>query len=314
MKKALSVLLAMLFVCSALTVAVHAAPTEAIHVYDLLKHDADSKTGMCRTIEIFFEIQFKHYDVSKTITFQTADGTVVANCVPRSDNNHMMDLYTPDGQFGAVLDPTRLYYLMIPEGAYFTDIGILNAEYCGEYNGIYLSDMADKYSSRDLGITNFLAGQTEGKKLFHGKLLFSSSFASMLQNKDVVLLYRIEDGKDILVGTFSFSTSGFKAGLAEITFGGVEIDQYASYKLHVQYGAFLAGTSVVNAHSDYLLSGKKLLGLSESYPVIDFLIAAFGADHWTLTAVDYILKALTFIKVVDKALYNDVKAYIKARK
>ena len=312
MKKVMSLCLAVLLAFSALFLSVSAAETQKIHVYDLLKYDADGSTGVCRTIEIYFENQYENYDSAKTITFQKADGTLIANCVPKADNNRKFDLYAPDGSFGVVMNPTALYYLVIPEGAYYTDSGILNAAYRGEYNGIYLSNMDKTFSTGDLGITNFLAGKVVDGKLYDGKLLVGAAFDTLTGGKNSVLLYKIVDGKDVLVG--SYSITAYKSGRADVDFGGVEIDRFAQYKLHVQYGTFLSNGKVINAHSDYALSGKKLLGLAENYPAIDLLIEWFGAGHWTLKAVTTVLKVLSFVKLVDKALYNDIDQYIRVRK
>ena len=310
MKKVISLCLAMLLACGVLTVGASAA-SKPIHVYDLLKYDADSSTNVCRTIGIFFENQYTRYDETKPITFENASGTIVANCVPRADNNRMLDLYTPDGRFGVALNPTLLYYLVIPEGAYSAENGDCNAAYRGEYNGVYLSNAGKTFTTTDLGISNFLAGKVVETKLYSGKLLVSAAYDTLLHGKDCVLLYKIVNSKDTLIGIYS--VSAYKSGRADIDFGGVEIDRYASYKLHVQYGTFYGG-STINAHSDYLLSGKKLLGLAENYPALDLLIEWFGANHWTLEAVTTALKALAYVRLVDKALYNDVRDYIRARK
>ena len=312
MKKTISLFLVLLFAFSALTVCVRAAETQKIHVYDLLKYDVDSHTNVCRTIEIYFENQYKTYDSTKPITFENASGVVVADCVPRADNNRMFDLYTPDGKFGVTLNPTSLYYLVIPEGAYSTDSGILNAAYRGEYNGIYLADASQTFSTMDLGITNFLAGQVAEHKLYSGKLLVGAAYDTLINGKNSVLLYKIVNGKDVLVAICS--VTAYKSGKADVDFGGVQIDRWAQYRIHVQYGTFLSKNKIVNAHSDYALSGKKLLGLSENYPAIDFLIWSFGTDHWTLEAVTTVLKVLLFLNLVHKALYNDINKYISARK
>ena len=311
MKKMLSLFLAILFVFSVLTVTA-SAETQDIHVYDLLKYDADAATRVCRTVGIYFELQYVNMDDSKTITFQTSDGSIAADCVPKPDNNRILDLYTPDGTFGVRIDPTKLYYLVIPEGTYYTEDGILNAEYRGEYSGIYLSNTGAQYTARDLGISNFLSGRMADDKLYDGRLLVSSVFKSLISGQNSVRLYRINGKKESLVGTYT--VTAYKSGKADIDFGGVQIDRWAQYKLHVQYGTFLADGKVVNDHSDFKLSGKKLLGLSENYPAIDMLIELFGADHWTLKAFTTVLKLLSIVQLVDKALYNDIDKYIKARK
>ena len=312
MKKWFSLLLALLTLCSVLTVCVSAAEPQKLIVYDLLKHDADASANTCRTIEIFFQNQFHNYDSSKEITFRTAEGKTVAVCKPYADNNRKFDLYTPDGNFGVQLDPTRLYYLTIPEGAYYTDDGTICAAYQGEYNGVYLSDNGTTYTVADLGISEFLATNVSGGKLYAGKIRINLIFDSFRAGNKAVTLYRKNGEKYEAVGVYA--VTAYQKGTAEISFGGVEIDRYASYKLHVDYGTFTCGKTMVNAHSEYALTGKKLLGQREDYPSIDLLIRWFGAEHWTLKAITTVLNVLSRIKLVDRALYNDVRSYIGAGK
>ena len=312
MKKTLSVFLAFLFLLSAWSVGVSAAAPQEIHVYDLLKHNVDGETNTCYTIEIFFEKQYSLFDDRKQIVFQDEDGRIAAFCVPHTDYNRKFDLYTPDGRFGVTMDPAKLYYLVIPEGTYRTTDGIPNAEYRGEYNGIYLTGTAGRYKAYDLNISNFLAGKVKDGRLYSGKILVNTIFQTLLVGKNSVVLYKIDGNKEILLDKGSIT--GYKPGQAHVEFNGVKIERYASYKLHVQYGTLCWKETNINDHSEFQLSGKKLLGLSETYPAVDFLIAAFGADSWTLDVYTTVLKVLAFFKLVDKAMVNDVKSYIKARK
>ncbi len=319
MKKALSLLLALLTVFSVLTVFVSAAATTPLIVADLLKHDADAGTNVCRTVEIFIQRQFSHYDSAKQITFRTADDQIVAVCEPYADNICKFDLYTPGGDFGVVLDPSRLYYLTIPEGAYYTDSGVLCAAYRGEYNGVYLSDNDTVYSVVDLGISAFLATNAADGRLYAGKIRISAAFDSFrAANKAVTLLRKTgvnqKTGKEAYEVVGTYAVTAFRKGSADVAFGGVEIDRYASYKLHVDFGTFTSGQTTVNDRSEYVLSGKKLLGLREDYPVIDLLVNWFGADHRIVRAIVTTLNVLSEIKLVDPALAKDVKDYVNAKK
>ena len=312
MKRTLSLILALLTVFSASSFTVCAAEPQPLLVYDLLKYDTDSASDVCRTVEVYFQRQMRNLDRTKQITFRTADDTVVAVCVPYADNNRKYDLYTPDGRFGVVLDPARLYFLTIPQGAYFTDDGIVCAAYRGEYNGVYLTSNDAAYTVCDLGVSEFLATSFKDKQLFSGRISVNPVFTTQRYTESAVTLYR-KDG-DGYEKVRVCTVVSMKKNSVDLGFGGVEIDQYASYKLHVDYGAFTDGKRTVNGHSDYVLSGKKLLGKRETYPAVDLLIGWFGADHWTLKAVTTVLDVLSKIKLVDKALAKDVKDYISAKK
>lgn len=314
MKKCLALLLALVTALSVLTVAVTAADTEPLLVEDLLKLDTDADTGVCRTIEIFIQRQFRHYDSTKEITFCDAYGNTAAICRPHADNICLLDLYTPEGDFGVRIDPTRLYYLIVPEGAYYTDDGVLCEAYRGEYNGVFLSDRSRDYTVADLGIDDFLATHVRGRTLFAGRIRISRAFDSYRPvNTAVTLLRRIAGTEDYAVVCVCPVTD-FRKGSADVNFGGVEIDRYASYKLRVDYGTFFGPKQTVNGSSEYVLSGKRLLGLREDYPAIDLLIRWFGADHPILKDVTNVLDFLARIGLADKALVRDVKEYISARK
>ena len=318
-KKAISLILAVLTALSVLSATAFAAQTQPLLVYDLLKHDTDSATHTCRTVEIFFQQQMKNFDSAKEITFRTSDDKTVAVCRPHSDNIRMLDLYTPGGEFGVVLDSAKQYYLTIPEGAYYTDDGILCAAYKGAYNGVHLSDNDAAFSIADLGISEFLATNVSGNKLFAGRIRISNAFDGLrAANKAVTLLRKTgvnkTTGKDVYEAIGTYTVTALRKGSADISFDGAVIDRYADYKLEVNFGTFMAGKTTVNGRSEYALSGKKLLGLREDYPVIDLLIRWFGADHRVLKAVTTALRILASVNLVDKALYNDVDAYIKAHK
>lgn len=318
-KKAISLILILITALSVLSATAFAVQTQPLLVYDLLKHDTDSATHTCRTVEIFFQRQMKNYDSDKEITFRTFDDKTVAVCRPHSDNICKLDLYTPGGDFGVVLDPTRQYYLTIPEGAYYTDDGILCAAYKGAYTGVHLSGSDSVFSIADLGISDFLATNVSDSKLYAGRIRISSAFDGLrAANKAVTLLRKTgvnkSTGKDVYEAIGLYTVTALRKGSADISFDGVTIDRYADYKLEVDYGTFMAGKTTVNGRSEYKLSGKKLLGLRENYPMIDLLIEWFGADHWLLKAVTTVLQVLASVKLVDKALYNDVDAYIKAHK
>ena len=319
MKKCFSLLLALVTALSVLAVTGSAADTEPLIVEDLLKHDADAATGVCRTVEIFIPQQFRNYDGTKEITFRDRNDGVAAICKPHDDNFCMFDLYTPDGEFGVRLDPTRLYYLTIPEGTYYTDEGVLCAAYRGEYDGVYLSDKSKDYTIADLGISEFLATNVRKNVLYAGRIRISLQFDSYRPVNSAVTLYRRTGvnkttGRDEFVKVGVYSVTAFKKGGADVTFGGVEIDRCASYKLHVDYGEFFGPKSTINAHSEYVLSGKKLLGLREDYPAIDLLIGWFGADHRVLKSVTTALDVLAALRLVDKALAEDIRDYVNARK
>ena len=319
MKKTISLILAVLTALSMLSLPAFAAQTQPLLVYDLLKYDTESSTKTCRTIEIFFQQQMRNYDSSKEITFRTADDKIVAVCRPYSDNFRKFDLYTPGGDLGVVLDPTRLYYLTIPEGTYYTDDGILCAAYRGEYNGVHLTDNHSTYTIADLGISEFLATNVSEGKLYAGRIRILYAFDGLRAANNAVTLYRKTGvnkttGKEEFEAVGVFSVTGMQRGSADISFGGVKIDRYSSYKLHVDYGTFLAGKTTVNGHSEYALSGKKLLGLREDYPALDLLIRWFGADHWAIKTITTVLELLSKVKLMDKALVSDIKAYISAQK
>lgn len=313
MKKILSLLLACLMAFSVLTVAASAADTIPMEVYDLLKHDVDSNAGICRTISIYFRNQLVNYDSTKQIAFLNEDGTVAAVCKPHAENNRILDLYTPDGStFGVKFNPTRLYYLNVEEGAYCTVDGIPNAAYKGEYNGVVLTSADKKYTIRDLGIQNFIATKYDDTHVYAGKLLISSAFTDYLPGNNSVTLYKVDGSKITEVGTYHFT--GYKNGMADIDFGadGTEINKFDSYKLRVKYGSFI-GKDLICDHSEFALSGKRLLNQREDYPVIDFLMELFGKDHKIISFIPKILNVLATIKLIDKALSKDIEKYIKAK-
>ncbi len=319
MKKALSLMLAVLTVFSVLTVSVSAAEPIKLIVEDLLKHDTDTDTYVCRTVEIFIQRQFRSYDSSKEITFRTANDKVAAVCKPYPDNICKFDLYTPDGKFGVTLDPTRLYYLTIPEGAYRTEDGTPNAAYRGAYDGVHLSDNDDVWSVIDLGISEFFAMNVAGNKLYTGRIYIDLSFENYRVGNLAVTLLR-KTGADKNTGKAQFEVVGaypvtaFRQGSADVTFGGVEIDRYSAYELHVEYGTFFGRYKTINGNSKFALSGKTLLGQREVYPALDLLIRWFGAEHWTVKTVVTALDLLSKVRLVDKALAKDVKDYVNARK
>lgn len=313
MKKFLSLVLAVLMAFSALSVSVCAASTMPMELYDLLKYDVDPDAGICRTIAIYFRNQLKNYDSTKQIAFLNEDGTVAAVCKPHTENNRILDLYTSDNVFGVKLDPTRLYFLSVEEGAYYTDDGILNAAYKGEYNGVLLTSANQKYTIRDLGIDNFIATKTDETKVYAGKLLIDTAFTDYLPGNNAVTLCKVDGEKIEEIGSYHFTA--YKNGAADVDFGaaGAEIDKFGSYKLRVEYGSFI-GKNLICDHSEIALSGKKLLGLRENYPVIDLLIQFFGADHKIISFIPKVLNILAKIKLVDSALSKDIEKYIKAKK
>ncbi len=292
-----------------------ARPGETVDliVYDLLKLDVDAESNVCRAIVIFFQNQFCNYDASKEIVFLDDREQIAAVCKPRRDDNRKLDLYTPNGDYGVRLDPTALYYLVIPEGAYYTDDGILCSAYRGAYDGVNLTANYQRYDVRPLGIQEYFAVQYDETRLYAGGIRVATVFDTCKTGIISVILYRVDGKRLIEAGAFAITSFDRKKG-AKIDFGGVEIDKYAPYILHVNFGTFTDGDKVVNAHTDYAVSGKKLLNLREDYPGIDMLIKLFGADHWTLKAVLAVMKALSTIKLIDKALYNDINKYISDRK
>lgn len=312
MKKGLALLLAVLTAFSLLAVPVSASEPEPLLVYDTLKYDADAATRTCRTIEILFQAHLCNYDGTKEITIRTAEDEVAAVCKPYPDNSRMFDLYTPDGIFGVAFDPARLYYLTIPEGTYYANNGNPCAAYRGEYTGVFLSNTKGIYTISDLGISDFLPTDMSDGRLFAGRLRISTKYTVLMRPENSVELLRVDGDKYVSAGVFPITA--FRSGRADVTFGGVEIDRYATYVLCVKYGTFSDGKTTINGHSDFALSGKRLLGLRENYPAIDLLIKWFGADHWILKAVTTVLDVLAKIKLVDKDLANDVKNYINARK
>ena len=319
MKKVLSLMLAVLTAFSALSISVSATEPIGLIVEDLLKHDTDTDTYMCRTVEILIQRQFRSYDSTKEITFRTANDAVAAVCKPYPDNICKFDLYTPDGSFGVRLDPTRLYYLTIPEGAYRTDDGTPNAAYRGAYDGVHLSDNDNVWSVLDLGISEFLAMNVAGNKLYTGRISIGMSFENYrVGNLAVTLLRKTSTDKNTGKARFevigAYPVTAFRQGSADVSFGGVEIDRYSAYELHVEYGTFFGSYKTVNADSKFALSGKALLGQREVYPAIDLLIRWFGAEHWTVRTIVTALDLLSKIKLVDKALAKDVKDYVNAKK
>lgn len=312
MKKGLSLLLAVLTVLSVLTVSVSASEPEPLLVYDTLKYDADAQTRTCRTIEILFQAHLSCYDDTKEITIRDAQDEIVAVCKPYADNNRKFDLYTPDGVFGVRFDPVRLYYLTIPAGTYYADKDYPCAAYCGEYTGVFLTNTGDYYTITGLGISDFLATDMSDNILYAGRLRFSAKFTTLLCPEKSVKLLRKDGDYYVTVGVYPIAS--FRRGRADVAFDGVEIDRYATYKLRVNYGTFSSGSTTINGHSEYVLSGKRLLGLRENYPAIDLLIKWFGADHWTLKAVATVLGILAKIKLVDSDLADDIKHYIDMRK
>lgn len=312
MKKTLSLLLALLTAFSVLTVSVSAMETEPLVVFDLLKHDTDTNTRTCRTVEIQMQRQMNHCDSSKQITFQTAQDQIVAVCKPYADNICKYDLYAPDGSFGVSLDPVRLYYLHIPEGAYYTDGGVPCAEYVGECRGVTLTSTEGVYTVADLGLTEFLATNFADSTLYAGRIRIDLKFDTYTGINRDVTLYHKKDGEYEKVGVYPITS--FKKGSADITFGGVEINRYDAYILHVDYGTFTDSRKTLNGHCDYPVSGKKLLGQREDYPALDLLLRWFGPDHWTIKAILTVLNVLAKIKLVDADFATDIKNYIKATK
>lgn len=312
MKKLLSLLLACLMAFSVLSIAAGAADTMPMELYDLLKYDVDANEGICRTVAIFFRNQLKNYDSTKQIAFLNEDGSVAAVCKPHSDNNRILDLYTPDDVFGVKLDPTRLYFFTVEEGAYYTDDGIPNTAYRGEYNGVTLTSTDTKYTVKDLGIYNFIATKYDETKLYAGKLLISPEYTDYLPGNNTVTLYKVDSKTSTAIGTYHIIA--YKNGVAEISFGneGVEINKFDSYKLHVEYGSFI-GKSLICDHSEYALTGKKLLNQREDYPALDLLINLFGANHKIISFIPKVLNILAKIKLVDSALSKDIEKYIKAK-
>lgn len=282
-------------------------------VYDLLKIRTDPLARVCYTIEIFFQNQFCNYDASKPITFCDVQSNVAAVCRPHAAENRVLDLYTPDGRFGVTLDPTRLYFLTIPEGAYTTDDGILSGAYSGEYTGVYLAGAQPFYTVLSPGIREFYALQYDETHLYTGRLHVSGCYDTAKTNLPCIRLYRIDGDKRVLLGAYSIREFSKKSG-ARIAFDGVEIDKYKSYVLRVCFGTFTGPQNVVNDNFDYPVSGKKLLNLREDYPALDLLIRWFGAGHRVLKVVLTVLKVLSFLKIIDKALYNDIDKYISDRK
>ena len=312
MKKGISLLLAVWTALCVLTFPVGAAEPEPLLVYDTLKYDVDAQTRTCRTIEILFQTHLSCLDDTKEITVRNVLDEVVAVCRPYADNNRKYDLYTPDGAFGVRFDPLRLYYLVIPAGTYYADAEFPCAEYRGEYTGVFLTNTSDWYTVADLGISDFLPTNMSDDRLFSGRMRISPRFTKLQCPENSVTLYHWNGNYYDKVGVYPVDS--FRKGRADVAFGGVQIDRYGKYKLRVNYGTFTDGGAVVNDRSDYVLSGKRLLGLRENYPAIDLLIEWFGADHWILKAVSTVLGVLAKIKLVDKDLANDIKNYIDARK
>ena len=292
-----------------------AKPGEAVDliVYDLLKLDVDPAENTCRAIVLYFQNQFRFYDPSKQIVFLDGWDQVAAVCVPRGDDNRKLDLYAPDGSYGVTFDPTALYYLTSPEGAYYTYDGVLCSALRKAYDGVTLTGNAQRYDVRPLGIQEFFAVQYDEKHLITGGIRVATVFNTCKTGLESVILYRVDGKKQIKVGAYAIESFDRSKG-ARIDFGGVEIDKYASYNLHVNYGTFTDGGVVVNEHTDYAVSGRKLLNLREDYPAVDMLIKMFGADHWTLKAVVTVLNLLSKVKLVNSALAKDVEKYISERK
>ena len=322
MKKTLSFVLAvwmslsvLAFSGGALDTSAEAKPgeTQELIVYDLLKLDADREKSICRAVEIFFQNQFRNLDASKQIRLSDGRGQLAAVCMPRDSNNRAFDLYAPDGSYGVTLDPATLYFLTIPEGTYFTDDGILSAAFCGEYDGVYLTSNVGRYDVRTLGVQNFFAVKYDETHLYTGRIRVATAFEKCKTDRVSVLLYRRDGDEAVKVGEYRIVSFDRKKG-AEIDFGGVKIDKYASYYLHIRFGTFTGPDKIIGDNTDYDVSGKKLLNLREDYPAIDMLIKWFGADHWTLKAIVTVLKVLSKLKLVDTALYKDVDKYISDRK
>ncbi len=316
LKRAISLILSVITAFSILTVAVSAESIpDELDVYDLIKYDVDPDSNTCKTIEVFFQKQFTDYNAEKEIVFLDEDGNKFAVCVPHSDNNRKYDLYSPDKSvLGVSFTPSRLYFLCIPEGAYSTTNGIINAEYKGEYNGVYITSNSDNYTITDLGISNFIPTNYKDNVLYEGKILFPSSFKNYAPSNNSVTLYVKSGNAFTAIGTYKFIAAS--AGNATIDFGkdGVELDKYATYKIFVEYASLIGDNNLLCDHSEFVLSGKKLLGLREDYPWLDLLISWFGADHWTVKAVVTVLEVLSKIKLVDSALYNDIKNYVNSKK
>ena len=314
-KRIVAFTLSLVLAFSVLTTAASAeAVTEQLIVYDLLKHDVDPGTNTCKTIEILFQRQFKNLNVEKEIAFLDEDGKTFAVCVPHEDSINKYDLYNADKSVhGVVFDPTKLYFLTIPEGTYVTDDGVLNAEYKGEYNGVTITSNSN-YKIKDLEIANFIATEYKDNMLYKGKILFPAAFKYYASGNNKVSLYVKDGDAYTLIGDYKFSNA--TSGSATIDFGkdGVQLDKYANYKLKVEYASIYGDDKLICDHSEYTLSGKKLLGLREDYPWLDLLISWFGADHWTVEAVVTVLEVLSKIKLVDSALYNDIKNYVNAKK
>lgn len=316
-KRIVAFTLSLVLAFSVLTVASSAEGENLVELslYDLLKFDVDPKTNTCKTIEVFFQLQFKTYNSDKEIVFLDENRNTFAVCVPREDNIRMYDLYSPDKTvFGVEFDPTRLYFLSVPEGAYTTEDGYNNSAYEGEYNGVTITGNSENYNIADLEIANFIATEYKDNMLYKGKILFPSKFNAYAASNNSISLYVVSGNTSTLIGTYKFVSA--TSGSATIDFGkdGVQLDKYATYKFHVEYASIYGDDNLICDHSEYVLSGKKLLGLREDYPWLDLLISWFGADHWTVEAVVTVLEVLSKIKLVDGALYNDIKNYVKAKK
>ncbi len=315
-KRITSLILSVIMAFSILTVAVSAESTlDGLDLYDILKHDVDPDNNVCKTIEVMFQKQFTNYNADKEIVFLDEAGNTFAVCVPRSDNNRIYDLYSPDNSVpGVTFSPNRLYFLCIPEGAYSTDNGVINAEYKGEYNGVYITSNSENYTIKDLGISNFIATNYKDNILYEGKILFPAEFKALSPANNSITLYVKSGNAFAEIGKYSFKSAS--AGNATVNFGaeGIELDKYATYKFFVEYASITGDDNLLCDHSEYVLSGKKLLGLREDYPWLDLLISWFGADHWTVEAVVTVLEVLSKIKLVDSALYNDIKNYVSSKK
>lgn len=314
MKKILSLMLAVLMAFSVLGVLASAGDlTKELTIYDTIKHVYDAEDNTCTTIEIMFPRQFTSYDSTKEIKLMTEYGTVAAVCKPNAGSIGKLDLYTEDGTLGVTISTISLYNLVIPEGAYSTDSGVLCDAQTVEYTGVFLTGNEKNYSVSDVGIMNFLAKKYDGNVLYAGNLIVGRSYTDFRPGRKCVTLQKKEKDTFVTVGTYTVE-SLTKSG-AEVVFGeGVEIDKYATYKIKVTYGSFLGKENLVCGHSEYELSGKKLLNIREDYPWLDLLINMFGADHFTVKAVVTVLNLLSKIKLVDAGLANDIDKYVKAKK